>query len=100
MPAKEERHIGTQLELKLVDYEVGGASMTHGVDGSSFARTIGPVSDETMVVLDHAAESHGTICLLLPQPLLLELVTLERRAPQRVRIVGRICARLQASVPR
>jgi hypothetical protein len=90
MPAKEERHIGTQLELKLADYEVGGASLNHGLEGSSFACTIGPVSDETMAALDRAAESHGTICLLLPQPLLLELVTLERREPKRVRIVGRI----------
>jgi hypothetical protein len=97
MPVKEERHIGSQLELKLADYEVRGASMAHGVDGSSFACTIGPVSDETMAALDRAAESHGTICLLFPQPLLVELVALERREPQRVRIVGRIFDAVKAS---
>lgn len=90
MPAKEERHGGTQLELKLTDYEVRGASVGHGVEGSSFACTIGPVSEETMAALDRAVAGHGTICLLFPQPLLLELVTLERKEPQRVRIVGRI----------
>jgi hypothetical protein len=88
--AENEHHFGTQLELKLADYEVRGASMGHGIEGSSFACTIGPVSDETMAALDRAAESRATICLLFPQPLLLELVTLERREPQRVRIVGRI----------
>jgi hypothetical protein len=90
MPATEERNVGTQLELTLADYEVRGASMGHGIQGSSFACTIGPVSDETMAALDRAAVRHETICLLFPQPLLLELVTLERREPQRVRIAGRI----------
>jgi hypothetical protein len=97
MPAVEERHVGTQLELTLADYEVRGASMGHGVAGPSFACTIGPVSDETMAALDRAAERHDTIRLLLPQPLLLELVTLERREPQRVRIVGRIFKTVKAS---
>jgi hypothetical protein len=97
MPARKERHVGTQLELKLADYEVRGASMGHGLEGCSFACTIGPVSDETMAALDRAAEGHGTICLLLPEPLLLELITLERRAPQRVRIVGHIFDAAKAS---
>jgi hypothetical protein len=90
MPATEERQVGTQLELTLADYEVRGASMGHGVEGCSFACTIGPVSDETMAALDRAAGRHDTIRLLFPQPMLLELVTLERREPQRVRIAGRI----------
>ena len=97
MPAEEKRHIGAQLELKLADYEIRGASVGHGVDGTSFACTIGPVSDETMAALDRAAESHGKVCLLFPQPLLLELVTLERKEPQRVRIVGRICDAVNAA---
>ena len=97
MPAEEERRVGTQLELKLADYEVRGASIAHGVEGSSFACTIGPVSDETMAALDRAAESHGTICLLFPRPLLLNLVTVERKEPRRVRISGRIFDPLTAS---
>jgi hypothetical protein len=90
MPVKEERPMGTQLELNLADYAVHGASVGYGMEGSRFACTIEPVSAETMLALDRAAASHGTICLLLPQPLLLELVTLERLGPQRVRIVGRM----------
>jgi hypothetical protein len=99
MPSKKERPIGTQLELKLADYEIHGASVGYnGVDGSRFACTIEPVSDETMVALDRAAETHGTICLLLPEPLLLELVTLERKGPQRIRIVGRMLAAHKAAL--
>jgi hypothetical protein len=36
------------------------------------------------------AHYHGTICLLLPHPLLLDLVAVEREERQRVRIAGRI----------
>ena len=97
MPATENNNAGAQLQLRLADYEVRGASMGHGVQGPSFACTIGPLSDETMAALDRAAERHGTICLLFPQPLLLELVTLERKEPQRVRIVGRIFKAVKAS---
>jgi hypothetical protein len=90
MPIKKEHPFGTQLELNLADYAIHGASVGYGAEGSRFACTIEPVSAETMLALDRAAESHGTICLLLPQPLLLELITFERRGPQRVRIVGRM----------
>jgi len=97
MPPKKERPIGTQLELNLADYEIHGASVGYGVEGSRFACTLEPVSNETMVQLDRAAESHETICLLLPKPLLLELVTLERRGPQLVWIVGRILEAAKAA---
>ena len=98
MPPRQERPIGTQLELNLADYEIHGASVGYnGVDGSRFACTLEPVSDETMVALDRAAETHGTICLLLPEPLLLELVTLERKGPHSIRIVGRMLAALSGS---
>jgi hypothetical protein len=90
MPTKEECDAGTQLQLNLADYDVRGASMGHGVDGSRFACNIGPVSDDAIDALDRVVKSHGTICLLLPKPLLLDLVTVERRDAKRVRIVGRI----------
>jgi hypothetical protein len=90
MPTRKERSLGPQLELNLADYSIQGASVGYGTEGSRFACTIEPVSDETMVALDRAAASHGTICLLLPKPLLLELVTFERRGPHRIRIVGRM----------
>jgi len=91
MPAQEEeRRVGTQLDLNLVEYQVRGGSMGYGPEGGTFACIIGPVSDETLAALDRAAENHGTIRLLLPQPLVLDLVSLERKEPHGVRIVGRI----------
>jgi hypothetical protein len=92
MPARQQQegHVGTQLELTLGDYQVRGASIAHGPRGSTFGCTIGPVSEETLAALDGAARDHRTIRLLFPEPLLLDVVELERKEPQRVRIVGRI----------
>jgi hypothetical protein len=90
MPAKEEREVGIQLSLSLVEYQLRGGSISHGPDGQTFACTFGPISDETMMALDRAAQNHGTIRLLFPEPLLLDLISIERKEPQRVRIVGRV----------
>jgi hypothetical protein len=90
MPGKEERNVGAQLELNLGNYQVRGASIGYGPKGGAFACTVGPISDETMAALTRAVESRGTICLLFPQPLTLNLITLERKEPQAIRIVGRI----------
>jgi hypothetical protein len=75
---------------RLGDYNVNGASIGHGPDGSQFACTIGPLPDETVTALFHAAENHGRICLLLPEPLVLDVVATERKELGRVRIVGRL----------
>jgi hypothetical protein len=79
-----------QLELSLGNYDVSGASISHGPEGTKFTCTLGPLAEETMVALDDAAQSGQILCLLFPQPLLLDLLALERKEPRRVRIVGRI----------
>jgi hypothetical protein len=79
-----------RLDLKVGDYNVEGASIGCGPQGSKFACTIGPLPDATVVALEGAAQNHERICLLLPEPLLLDVVLLERKEAQRVRIVGRI----------
>ncbi len=79
-----------RLDLKVGDYNVDGASIGCGPQGSKFACTIGPLSDATVGALEGAARNHDRICLLLPEPLLLDVVLLERKEAQRVRIVGRI----------
>ena len=86
----QEAPVRSQLKLSLGDYSVNGASIGHGPDGTQFACTIGPLSDETVAALYGAAESHARICLLLPEPLLLDVVALERKEAQRFRIVGRV----------
>ena len=88
MPAQEAPV--SQLKLSLRDYSINGASVGHGPAGTQFACTIGPLPDETVAALFRAAENHGRICLLLPEPLLLDVVATERKEPQCVRIVGRV----------
>jgi hypothetical protein len=86
---REARCVRPQLELSLGDYNVNGASIGCGRGGIKFAFTIGPISDAAVAALVATAHHHGRICLLLPQPLLLDLVAVER-SEQRVRIAGRI----------
>lgn len=86
----QETPVGSHFNLSFVDYSVNGGSISHGQDGTQFACTIGPLSDATMAALFRAAEDHRRVCLLLPEPLLLDVVTLEYKKPQRVRIVGRV----------
>jgi hypothetical protein len=80
----------TKLDLDLEDYDVNGASIGCGRDGTKFAVTIAAVSNATVNALERAAESHGRICLLLPRPLLLDLVTLEFSGLGKVTISGRV----------
>ena len=96
MPEKEERPLAVQLDLNLADCQVLGGSIGCGPHGSTFAFTVEPVSIETLAALDRAIDGHGTLRVLFPQPLLLELVSLERKGPRGVRIVGRIIDPLKA----
>lgn len=82
--------VGSQLELTLVDYNIQGASIGSGPHGLQFACTIGPVSQTTVGALHGAAQSTGRVCLLFPEPLLLDLVVLEHRGPSSIRIVGHV----------
>jgi hypothetical protein len=90
--------ITPKLELNLADYNVYGASIGCGRDGTTFAFTICAVSDATVTALERAAETRERICLLLPQPLLLDLVALERKGPHQVRIVGRIAGGISDAI--
>jgi hypothetical protein len=88
-PVPEGRH--GRLELNLADYNVNGASIGCGRDGTKFAFTIGPISDTTVAALEGMARKHGRICLYsCRQPLLFDLVVVERKERHRVRILGRI----------
>ena len=73
MPVREA-DVRSQLKLSLRDYSVNGASIGHGPGGTQFACTIGPLSDATVAALDGAARVDARICLLLPEPLLLDVV--------------------------
>ena len=86
----QEAPVRSELNLRLEDYSVNGASIRHGPDGTQFACTIDPYRTKTVAALFRAAENHGRICLLLPEPLLLDVVATECKEPRRVRIVGRV----------
>ena len=87
---REAGYIRPRLELNLGDYNVTGASIGCARGGTKFAFTIGPMSDAAVAALVVTAHHHGTICLLLPESMLLDLVAVEREEQQSVRIAGRI----------
>ncbi len=79
------------VELSLADYKTYGASIDCGRDGTTFAFTIGPISDAIAAALEGVAQAHKRICLYCcGEPLLLDLVAVERKETRQVRIVGRI----------
>jgi hypothetical protein len=83
-------HTPSVFELSLGDYSTSGASICNQ-DGTKFTFTIGPVTDVTVAALDSVAQRHGMISLYCyGRPLLFDLVSLERKEPNKVRIVGRV----------
>jgi hypothetical protein len=92
MPPRAARDVKSQvIGLSLGDYNVNGASIDCGRDGTRFAFTIWPISDSTMAALEREVRDDQRICLICcDRPLLLDLVTIERKQRQRVRIVGRV----------
>jgi hypothetical protein len=90
-------HIKAQLELRLDEYQTNGGSIGYGPNGTTFAFTLGPVSDEIVAALNDVAEKRGTICLYcFREPLFFDPVAIERKGPRKVRIVGRIVGGLAA----
>jgi hypothetical protein len=93
MTEEQERARQFTLDLNCDEYEVRAASFSPGREGEGglFSCSIAPVTDETAAALAQAVQSHTLIRLSFSEhPLLLDLVTLERKAPQSVRIVGHI----------
>ena len=79
------------VELSLAEYQTYGASIGCGRDGTTFAFTIGPISDAIAAALESVAQARKRICLYCcGEPLLLDLVAVERRETRQVRIVGRV----------
>jgi hypothetical protein len=97
MPKTQERRgAGSTLELDFeADYQISGASFAPGPNGGIFSCSVSPMPDETVAALDKAIHRHYPVRLLFPghQAVLLDLVTLERKAPQLVRISGRVVAK-------
>jgi hypothetical protein len=91
--------VDSQLGLSLDDYAVSGGSIGHSLSGTTFTVTIGPISDATVAALDEVVRKQGRICLYCcREPLLFDLVTVERKEPLKARIVGRIFAPTRTAV--
>ena len=60
---QEASDVRPQLELRFDEYKVTGGSIGYGRGGTTFAFTVGPLSDSTVAVLDSVAQKHGRICV-------------------------------------
>ena len=90
---KQERRGQLPLELHFTDDHLGAASFapSPGSDGGLFSCSITPVTEEMLVELERAARAHTPIRLRFSErPLLLDHVTVERKGPHSVRIVGHV----------
>ena len=90
---KQERRGQLPLELQFTDDHLGAASFapSPGSDGGLFSCSIAPVTEETVVELERAARAHTPVRLRFSErPLLLDQVTVERKGPHSVRIVGQV----------
>jgi hypothetical protein len=93
MSKERERRGQLALELDCSGYQATGQTFAPTPGGASglFSCSVGPLPQETIAALDRAAHEHGRVRLLFGgRPVLLELVTLERKGAQRVRIVGQV----------
>jgi hypothetical protein len=90
---KQERRGQLPLELHFTDDHLGAASFapSPGSDGGLFSCSIEPVTEETVAELERAARARTPIRLRFSErPLLLEHVTVERKGPHSVHIVGHV----------
>src|SRR5687767_15647287 len=88
---KQERLGQLPLDLHFSDDRLGSASFapSPGSDSGLFSCSIGPLSEEAVAELERAARAETPICLRFSEhPLLLDHVTVERKGPQTVRIIG------------
>ncbi len=84
-------HVRSHLEVRLDDYKVRGGSIGGGRSGTTFAFTLGPLSDATVAAILDVVQKRGTMCLYCGrQPLFFDPVAVERKDRRRVRIMGRI----------
>ena len=93
---QEEEHRGQlPLDLDCAHRHVMAASFVPGPEDRAgvFSCVIGALPDETVAHLDRASQEHTRVRLMFSdRSLLLEFVTLERKGPQSVRIIGQMVA--------
>ena len=97
MPTQQTRRgAGSTLEFDFgADYQISAASFAPGPGGGTFSCSVSPMAEETVAALGSAIHGKNPVRLLFPghQTVLLDLVTLERKGAQLVRISGRVIAK-------
>lgn len=91
--SKQERRGQLPLEFHFPDDRLGSASFapSPGTDSGLFSCSIGPLSEEAVGEIERAARAELPIRLRFSErPLLLDNVTVERKGPHTVRIVGHV----------
>jgi|SRR5688572_22786517 hypothetical protein len=90
---QEKRRGQLPLELCFREDDLRAASFAPvpGSDGGVFSCSIGSLTEEVVAALERAARVDTPVRLRFSeQPLLLDHVTVERKGPHSVRIVGRV----------
>ena len=92
MPKDQEDGSQGALDLDCADcIRAASFAPAPGGEFGVFSCSIGPLADETVAALDRAANAHRPVRLLFSKrPLLLSLVSIERKEPRSVRIVGQV----------
>lgn len=89
MPEKEPRQLHFELDFALARIE--NASCTVSPAGEELSYSIVDLSDEQMAGLEHAAKGRSSILLVFASSRIeMDLVSLERRGPRFVKIVGHL----------
>ena len=81
------------FELHVAESTVTGMMFSPGPgsDGGLFSFSVGPLGDDALAALERAAQDQTPVRLMFSEhPLLLNLVSLERKEPHCARIVGHV----------
>lgn len=95
MPELEKQPSQLAFDLDCSARKVTAASFAPGPEGQGgvFSCAIATLAEETVAALDRASREHTPVRLLFDEhSLLLDLVTLERKQAQSVRIIGQVVA--------
>ena len=92
MPEQQSRgQLSLDLDCSACDVRAASFAPGSGGEGGLLSFSIGPLSEDTVTALDRAAHSHTPVRLRFSKhPLLLELLKLERKDAQCVRIVAHV----------
>jgi hypothetical protein len=103
VPEMEKQPGQLAFDLDCSSRKITAASFAPGPEGQGgvFSCAVATLAEETVAALDRASREHIPVRLLFDDhSLLLDLVTLERKQPQSVRIIGQLIVAAAGKPPR